>query len=232
MNSAACVGRVGGLAVALGVGVAVVTGSGCGLAWGDTPDAASAESSTSTQSSTGAENAEKATTPGATEREPDEVSKPDADPASTSTGSTTSKAPPGVVVSTGGAHTSTTTSDAEKETEQAEEETEQADEETEPTEPTPSVTPPDPGEPEAQPETVTQPEAATQPAPGKPAHLAADPTDTPEPTSTVDAVQVTVDAPDDTAVPSARKTPRSRITRSIPLQHRPSRRRQPCDKPR
>lgn len=47
MNASAYVGRVGGLAVALGVGVAVVTGYGVGPAWAETPSG-----STSTSSST------------------------------------------------------------------------------------------------------------------------------------------------------------------------------------
>ena len=45
MNAAGCVGRVGGLAVALGVGAAIVTGYGSGVAWADTPS--SSESSES-----------------------------------------------------------------------------------------------------------------------------------------------------------------------------------------
>jgi beta-galactosidase len=104
MNAASYVGRVGGLAVALGVGAAVVTGYGLPVAWADTPstESSSAES-TSTESSTSAtpasasaEAAEKPETPATSETSP----------ASTSTGSTTSQAPPGVVVSTGGAQTS------------------------------------------------------------------------------------------------------------------------------
>lgn len=47
MKAAAFVGRVGGLAVALGVGAAVVTGYGCGVAWADAPDSSSSESSAS-----------------------------------------------------------------------------------------------------------------------------------------------------------------------------------------
>ena len=46
MNAAGYVGRVGGLAVALGVGAAIVTGYGSGVAWADTPS--SSESSEST----------------------------------------------------------------------------------------------------------------------------------------------------------------------------------------
>ena len=47
MKAAAFVGRVGGLDVALGVGAAVVTGYGCGVAWADAPDSSSSESSAS-----------------------------------------------------------------------------------------------------------------------------------------------------------------------------------------
>src|SRR5690348_6563828 len=46
MRSTVCVGRVGGLAVALGIGVAVATGYGCGVAWADTPGSSATESST------------------------------------------------------------------------------------------------------------------------------------------------------------------------------------------
>ncbi len=55
MNAAAYVGRVGGLAVALGVGAAVVTGYGCGVAWADTPDSSSSKPSSTSESSTNAE---------------------------------------------------------------------------------------------------------------------------------------------------------------------------------
>jgi len=44
---AAHVGRVGGLAVALGVGAAVLTGLGCGVAWADTSESAPSSSSDS-----------------------------------------------------------------------------------------------------------------------------------------------------------------------------------------
>lgn len=54
MNAAAYVGRVGRLAVALGIGAAVVTGYGCSTAWADTPsssDSSSSESSGTSDSS-------------------------------------------------------------------------------------------------------------------------------------------------------------------------------------
>ncbi|MGV0660506.1 Ig-like domain-containing protein, partial [Mycolicibacterium pulveris] len=56
MNAAAYVGRVGSLAVALGVGIAVATGYGAGMAWADpsATGASSAESSETEASSTGA----------------------------------------------------------------------------------------------------------------------------------------------------------------------------------
>jgi beta-galactosidase len=94
MRSSVYVGRVGGLAVALGVGVAVATGYGCGVAWADTSES-SPESSTSESS---------ATTPNSTATEEPKGS----DTTSPSTESTTLETPAGVVVSTGGAHTSST----------------------------------------------------------------------------------------------------------------------------
>jgi beta-galactosidase len=53
MSAAAYVGRVGGLAVALGVGVAVFTGYGGGMAWAEAPSSSS-ESSDSSSSAKGA----------------------------------------------------------------------------------------------------------------------------------------------------------------------------------
>jgi beta-galactosidase len=90
------------LAIALGIGAAVVTGSP-GLAWAQTPSSEATSESTSDTS-----------TPESTESSED-TSPPAADPASddatasttsTSTGSTVTQAPPGLVVSTGGAQTS------------------------------------------------------------------------------------------------------------------------------
>jgi len=79
MKAAAFVGRVGGLAVALGVGAAVVTGYGCGVAWADAPDSSSSESSASNS-----KQADKTTAAPASEQPKDSS---------------------GVAVSTGGAHT-------------------------------------------------------------------------------------------------------------------------------
>jgi beta-galactosidase len=113
MKAAAYVGRVGGLAVALGVGVAVVTGHGSGIAWADTTDASSPDSSSQSESSTStpaSESADPATDTTSTTTEPSSGSTT----VSTSTGSTTTQAPPGVVVSTGGAHTSSTAGESTK----------------------------------------------------------------------------------------------------------------------
>ena len=109
MNAASCVGRVGGLAVALGIGAAVVTGSP-GLVWAETPAAESSEPPAHTSTTESTESAEDQSP-----AEPDPVDDPPptTTPTSTSTstgsistGSTTSQAPPGVVVSTGGAQAS------------------------------------------------------------------------------------------------------------------------------
>jgi beta-galactosidase len=103
MRSAMYIGRVGSLAVALGVGAAVVTGYGLPVAWADTPSSESSPAdSTSTDSSTSATPASASAQP--TEK-PQTPATSDPTPSSTSTGSTTSQTPPGVVVSTGGAQT-------------------------------------------------------------------------------------------------------------------------------
>jgi beta-galactosidase len=101
------------LAVALGVEAAVVTGYGLPVAWADTPSTGpSSESSSESPADTSA--------PEATDSSPDEKAEtPETSAASTSTGSTTSEAPPGVVVSTGGAHTSSEPKKDEEETEPA-----------------------------------------------------------------------------------------------------------------
>ena len=119
MGAAAYVGRVGALAVALGIGVAIVNGAGPAVA--DTP---SSEASSESDSGPAASNST-ATEPDPTPADTvnDAAPKPDsttdaASPSSTtstSTGSTTSAAPPGVVVSTSGAHDSST-KDADDET--------------------------------------------------------------------------------------------------------------------
>ena len=59
MNAAGYVGRVGGLAVALGVGAAIVTGYGSGVAWADTPS--SSESSSESTNEGGADATESET---------------------------------------------------------------------------------------------------------------------------------------------------------------------------
>jgi beta-galactosidase len=103
MNAASYVGRVGGLAVALGVGAAVVTGYGSPVARADTPPSDSTSESSADTSA-----------PESTDSPPDDQpttttdtdSEPPSSTVSVSTGSTTSQAPTGVVVSTGGAQTS------------------------------------------------------------------------------------------------------------------------------
>ena len=171
MKAAACVGRVGGLAVALGVGAAVVTGYGSGVAWADTPDSSSSESSSSSssssESSTGASDsstsasdstqADKDTATAATEQTTGSEAT-----TATSTGSTTSQAQPDVVVSTGGAHTSSESKEEEA------------------TAPTKNP----------------KPKAEPAANPGKSADEAAEATGTKAPTTKVDAVEVKVDAVD------------------------------------
>jgi len=100
MRSSVYVGRVGGLAVALGVGVAVATGYGCGQAWADT-SGASGESSSESASTT---------TSDSTAAEQPKGSETTASP---SPESTASEAPTSVVVSTGGANTSSESKDDE-----------------------------------------------------------------------------------------------------------------------
>lgn len=99
-------GRVGTLAVALGVGAAMLAAPG--VAWAE-PTAESSETSAESTRDT-AERPEPAESPSAdqdtntdtdTESDPDADDEPDPD-----TGATTSQAPPGVTVSTGGAVTS------------------------------------------------------------------------------------------------------------------------------
>jgi beta-galactosidase len=148
MNASAYVGRVGGLAVALGVGVAVVTGHGYGVARADTPDSSSTESSSSESS---AEPSTTSPTAGSTASANDTTATSTDPPAvsetvSTSTGSTTTQAPPGVVVSTGGAHTSSSTGQTTG--------TEPADEKTEPVK-----------QPDASKSAHTQPQAAETSSP-------------------------------------------------------------------
>lgn len=165
MKAASYVGRVGGLAVALGVGAAVVTGSG-GLAWAETP---SSEPSSETPADT--------STAGSTEAS-DNQSPAETDPAddppitaSTSTESTTSVAPPGVVVSTGGAQTSS----------------EDNDETTETATPTPEPEPDDPPP-------TAEPTAQSESSSEGPAQETEQSDTASPPVTEVDATEVTVDA--------------------------------------
>src|SRR5882757_3446447 len=120
MNGAAYVGRVGSLAVALGVGAVLLTGPR--VAWAETPGDSPSSPSSSSESPSGAQaqsstepsgpsrrSAEPPTDPASTPAESSPtVSSPSTSTPSASTGSTVTSAPPGVVVSTGGAHTSDT----------------------------------------------------------------------------------------------------------------------------
>ncbi len=96
------------MAVALGVGAAVVTGYGLPVAWADTPSSSSESTSTDTAESNSNEPAEAV-------KPPVEETKPETETTttSTSTGATTTQAPTGVVVSTGGAQTSSSSEEEE-----------------------------------------------------------------------------------------------------------------------
>jgi beta-glucosidase/6-phospho-beta-glucosidase/beta-galactosidase len=88
----------------------VVTGYGCGVAWADTPDTSPSKPSSTSESSTNA------TSPDSTEAAKDTATAATeqttgSEATSTSTGSTTSQVPTGVVVSTGGAHSSSSSKD-------------------------------------------------------------------------------------------------------------------------
>src|SRR5258705_7187169 len=109
MNSASYVGRVGGLAVVLGVGAAVVTGFGLPVAWADTPS--STESSSTSSPESNSNEPPEAAKPAVEETKPETESTT----TSTSTGSTTTQAPTGVAVGPGGAQTGSS-SDEEEET--------------------------------------------------------------------------------------------------------------------
>jgi beta-glucosidase/6-phospho-beta-glucosidase/beta-galactosidase len=112
MGAAAYVGRVGALAVALGIGAAIVNGVGPAVA--DTPSSEASSESDSGPAASNSTAPESDPTPTDTVNDvaPQSDSTSDAanpsSTASTSTGGTTSAAPPGVVVSTGGAHNSST----------------------------------------------------------------------------------------------------------------------------
>ncbi len=192
MNAAAFVGRVGALAVALGVGAAVVTGHGFGVAWADTPSSepstASEPSSESTESS-----GVPSTSDAETEPEPDAArarARAGIEHHIAVVGATISQTPPGVVVSTGGAQTSSTTLDS---TETSEAATTTA---AEAPEPTATVTPSAPTEPVAQSET-----SASTHVPMKTADQ------TSAPASKVEAVEVTVDTDSQSAAESVSDPP-------------------------
>ncbi|MDT5245367.1 MAG: beta-galactosidase [Mycobacterium sp.] len=128
MSAATYVGRVGGLAVALGVGAAVVTGYGHGVAWADTPDSSTSESSSSSSSSSSSEssNSSESSKSSTNASDSTDAAKDTATTAtepttgseatSTSTASTNLQAPTGVVVSTEGAHTSSSSKEDEETT--------------------------------------------------------------------------------------------------------------------
>ncbi len=199
MNAASCVGRVGGLAVALGIGAAVVTGSP-GLVWAETPAAESSEPPAHTSTTESTESAEDQSP-----AEPDPVDDPPptTTPTSTSTstgsistGSTTSQAPPGVVVSTGGAQASS----------------EDDDESTEPTAttatPTAEPVPDDPrptAEPAAKSTASSGGQAPTLTEPSIKAKAKAEQATVASPPATeVDATELTIDADvERTAAPSS-----------------------------
>jgi triacylglycerol lipase len=98
-----CVGRVGRLAVVLGVGTAVVTGYGCATAAAETDGTASASSSSASSSTTQPSDA----TASSSDSSPAPKGSPTGQGASHPT---TGSAEPGAVVSTGGAHTSSAAS--------------------------------------------------------------------------------------------------------------------------
>ncbi|WP_101952035.1 family 1 glycosylhydrolase [Mycobacterium sp. 3519A] len=79
MRPAAYIGRVGGLAVALGIGVALATGYGCAPAWADTPDSTATEKASTTSETADQPSSEPTKPETVTSPEPkddDEVTKP------------------------------------------------------------------------------------------------------------------------------------------------------------
>jgi triacylglycerol lipase len=109
------VGRVGGLAVALGIGAAVLTGVGCGVAWADTAgstssssDSPSTRAAAKSDSGSSAEDATPAEIGDVSERTETSVGSPVSRGSSQLRSSlrVPRSAPPGVVVSTGGRRTS------------------------------------------------------------------------------------------------------------------------------
>ena len=126
MGTAKCIGRVGGLAVALGVGIAVPTTPG--VAWADDTGSASSEGSTGTAGSTGTSGTSEpqgtSTTTGTTSEpagtstvggsQTEGASAPGSGSAnasesgtSASTGASVRQVPPGMAMTTGGADSST-----------------------------------------------------------------------------------------------------------------------------
>ncbi len=183
MGAAAYVGRVGTLAVALGIGVALVNGAG--LAVADTPSSGTSTDSEAGPVTSNATPPETGATPTATtdgvapQTDPTTAASPSST-ASTSTGGTTTAVAPGVVVSTGGAQ-----SGAAEESEEAE----PAEELEEPEEPTVSAEVP--AEPVAKSDTADK-------------NKAAEATSAQTPAAKVDAIEVKVDTdPTTTATTSA-----------------------------
>ncbi len=110
MGAAVQVGRFETWAAAVALGAAMACGYGCAPAWADEPSPASAHSATESEQDSAPTPAPDTEEPSTT---PDSGAASDTDPdgavtdttVSTSTGSTVTQAPPGVVVSTGGADT-------------------------------------------------------------------------------------------------------------------------------
>lgn len=144
MGAARYIGRVGGLAVALGVGTAIATGHGVALA--DTTDANTSSASDSEQSSTGestgtATTTDTTTTSSETTTDTESEAEPDAEPGDTESTSTTTSTTVGDGV-TVRAQTNTGSSTSEPTDEAAEDA--EASEEPAPTqtaEPQPTATP-------------------------------------------------------------------------------------------
>ena len=119
MSATAYAGRVGGLAVALGVGAAVVTGFGCAVAWADPPEStsssveSSATDSASTQPAATSDTAAPSPAPEATGTTVDtSTGTPTSTTNTTSSNAEVRSVPPGVVVATGGLRERSTTSDS------------------------------------------------------------------------------------------------------------------------
>jgi hypothetical protein len=102
MNASRYIGRIGGLAAALGVGAAVFTG--CGVAWAGPASSDSSGSSASDSGTSSASGSGSAKTPTRSSTATQTSTGSESSEASTPKGATTSAAP-GLVVSTGGSHT-------------------------------------------------------------------------------------------------------------------------------